>query len=100
MAGSARVTQGTAEHLPFADATFDGVLAMNVLHHVPDLTAVTDELARVLRPGRRAVFSEPGLDHLSASETQKAIREFGENDRPFDALDFLRQARQHGFSLR
>jgi SAM-dependent methyltransferase len=98
IAGSARMTRGVAERLPFADETFDGVLAMHVLHHVRDLAAVTDELARVLRPGGRAVFCEPGLDHLAAPETQKAIRELGENDRPFDVLDFLQQAKQRGFS--
>jgi SAM-dependent methyltransferase len=98
IAGSARMTRGIAERLPFADATFDGVVAMHVLHHVSDLTAVTDELARVLRPGSRAVFCEPGLDHLSSPETERAIREFGENDRPFDVLEFLQQAKLRGFS--
>jgi SAM-dependent methyltransferase len=98
IAGSARMTQGIAEHLPFADASFDGVLAMHVLHHVRDLTAVTDELARVLRPGGRAVFCEPGLDHLSWPETQRAMREHGETDRAFDVFDFLQQAKPRGFS--
>jgi hypothetical protein len=89
--------QAVAERLPFLHCSFDGVLAMNVLHHVPDVTAVVSELARVLRPGCRAVFAEPGLDHLTDCETMRAIREHGERDQAFDVLDFLEKARDGGF---
>ena len=95
--GTTRVVQSVAEGLPFRSATFDGVLGMNVLHHVPDLTAVVPELARVLKPGCRAVFVEPGLDHLTSRETQKAIREHGEDDRAFDVVRFLQESRRRGF---
>jgi SAM-dependent methyltransferase len=95
--GTVRVTQGMAEQLPFHDAAFDGVLGMNVLHHVPDLAGVIAELARVLKPGCRAVFAEPGLDHLEADETKRAIREHGEDDRAFDVLGFLKTARANRF---
>ena len=37
--------------LPFAEASFDRVLAIHVLEHLPDLPAALDELHRVLRPG-------------------------------------------------
>ncbi len=95
--GEVTVTGAVAEALPFADATFDGVLAMNVLHHVPDLPAATHELARVTRPGCRVVFCEPGLDHMHAGETQRAVMEHGETDQPFDVLAFLSAARGLGF---
>jgi SAM-dependent methyltransferase len=97
IAGEVRVAAGVAGHLPFRDESFDGVLGMNVLHHVADLSRAVTELARVLRPGRRAVFCEPGLDHLSSPETVRAVREHGENDRAFDVVEFLRVARAHGF---
>lgn len=96
--GSVRVVQGVAERMPCRTGSFDGVLAMNVMHHVPDVALALEELARVLKPGCKAVFCEPGLDHLNAPETQRAIRERGENDRPFDVLAFLRLARERGFS--
>ena len=96
--GVVTVAGALAESLPFSDATFDGVMAMNVLHHVPQLPMATAELARVLKPGCRAVFCEPGLDHMHAGETQRAVREHGETDQPFDVLTFLTAARGLGFS--
>jgi SAM-dependent methyltransferase len=95
--GTIHVVQAVAEQLPFSDSSFDGVLAMNVLHHLPDPGEVLPELARVLRPGCRAVLAEPGLDHLTDEETKRAIGEHGEADRPFDVLDFLQKARNCGF---
>ena len=95
--GRVHVTQGVAQQLPFADGSFDGIVAMNVLHHVEDLERTVLEFRRVLRPGARVVVSEPGLDHLLMPATKRAIHEFGENDRPFDVFEFLRLARQHGF---
>lgn len=47
-----------AEMLPFPDATFDALLGKQILHHL-DLHVAIPEIARVLRPGGRAVFLEP-----------------------------------------
>ena len=95
--GTVETVQGLAEYLPFAGASFDGVLGMNVLHHLSNLTIGVSELARVLKSGCRAVFAEPGLDHLDADETRRAIREHGENDQAFDVMAFLKMAKEHGF---
>lgn len=43
--------RGTAYALPFADASFDRVVAAEVLEHLPDDEVAMAELARVLRPG-------------------------------------------------
>lgn len=45
-----------ARDLPFADASFDAVLALDLLPHLPDLSAGLLELKRVARPGARIVF--------------------------------------------
>lgn len=45
-----------ARDLPFADASFDAVLALDLLPHLPDITAGLAELKRVARPGARIVF--------------------------------------------
>lgn len=61
--------------LPFADASFDGVLCMNALHHLPSYAAALREIHRVLKPGGRAVFSEPGTAHAVQPLSQFRMRE-------------------------
>ena len=51
-----------AAHLPFPAATFDVVTGHSFLYLLPDPTAAVAEVARVLRPGGRAVFLEPNAD--------------------------------------
>ncbi len=43
--------QADAEKLPFDDGTFDFVLAIGVLHHLPDPRRALKGLARLIRPG-------------------------------------------------
>jgi 2-polyprenyl-6-hydroxyphenyl methylase/3-demethylubiquinone-9 3-methyltransferase len=54
--GSFRPAQGRLERLPFADGSFDAVVAADVLEHLPDLPAAVKELARVLAPGGSFLF--------------------------------------------
>jgi len=53
------VVAGDAQRLPFEDATFDRVIASEVLEHVPDDEAALAELARVLRPGGTIAVTVP-----------------------------------------
>ena len=58
---------GDGTRLPFADASFDRIIASEVMEHVPDDMAALDELTRVLRPGGRFLcldFSKPMLPLL------------------------------------
>ena len=48
-----------ATRLPFADGSFDRVIASEVLEHIPDDTAAMRELARVLRPGGAMAVTVP-----------------------------------------
>src|SRR5437667_133920 len=46
-----RLVEGTAEALPFGDATFDALTFTYLLRYVDDPAATLRELARVVRPG-------------------------------------------------
>jgi SAM-dependent methyltransferase len=52
------VQDAPAEHLPFADASFDTVVSTLVLCTVRDPSAALAEIGRVLRPGGRLLFIE------------------------------------------
>ena len=47
----ASAVAGDATRLPFAENSFDRIIASEVLEHVPDDQGALDELRRVLRPG-------------------------------------------------
>jgi len=51
--------QGDGTRLPFADASFDKVIASEVLEHVPDDDAAYAELMRVVRPGGTVAVTVP-----------------------------------------
>ena len=65
---SATFATGHAEALPFADGTFDVVLAVTVLCLVSDARIVAREMARVLAPGGRLVIGELGRYSIWAAE--------------------------------
>lgn len=44
-------TRGTLAEFNAADASFDAVLGLNVIHLLPDREAVITEVARILKPG-------------------------------------------------
>jgi arsenite methyltransferase len=63
--------QGEAEAMPFAEASFDAALVNGIFNLCPDKPPVARELARVLRPGGRAVVAEITFtDSLPASEVK------------------------------
>jgi SAM-dependent methyltransferase len=56
----ARFEQGDASRrLPWPDATFDGLICIDAVNHLPNRPMVFAEWARVLRPGGRVVFTDP-----------------------------------------
>jgi SAM-dependent methyltransferase len=67
-----RLVLGTIEALPFPDRSFDLAIATGVLEYA-DLEAALSELARVLRPGGRAIVSLPNWWSASALVRRKAL---------------------------
>lgn len=53
---NARFVVGSAERLPFADATFDVIACNNAFHLVQDGRAAMREFRRVLQPGGRVII--------------------------------------------
>jgi ubiquinone/menaquinone biosynthesis C-methylase UbiE len=45
--------------LPFGDCRFDGLMCIDSMNHFPDRVAALAEWRRVLKPGARAVFTDP-----------------------------------------
>jgi ubiquinone/menaquinone biosynthesis C-methylase UbiE len=56
--------QADMHAMPFADASFDGCRAEQVLVHSPEPSQVVAEMLGVVRPGGRLVVTEPDLDTL------------------------------------
>lgn len=50
---------GTADRLPFADASFDVVLCLETVEHLPDARASAREMMRVLRSGGQVMITTP-----------------------------------------
>ncbi|MEH3053300.1 MAG: class I SAM-dependent methyltransferase [Patulibacter minatonensis] len=87
------VIQGSVvERLPFDDASFDGVIAKDLLEHVPDPAAVAREILRVLRPG--------GLLFASSPDAQRWVWDDYTHVRPFSRRGFRRLFVDAGFTPR
>ena len=62
------IRQGAAEHLPFADSSFDIVTVRHAPHHFADAAQAVREMARVAKPGGRVIIvdsrspEDPALD--------------------------------------
>jgi len=60
--------------LPFADETFDALICIDSMNHFPDRLAVFREWHRVLRGGRRALFTDPVVITGPVTNDELALR--------------------------
>src|SRR3989344_233018 len=58
---------GSADKLPFNDATFDGLTSESLLEHVADPKGVAAEMSRVVKPGGVIYASAPFIHPFHAS---------------------------------
>ncbi len=68
---SSRIRYAIADghRMPVADSTFGHILCFDSLHHMRDYPMVFAEFQRVLAPGGRCIFVEPGARHSPSPET-------------------------------
>lgn len=59
-----RVLSADVQHLPFAEASFDVVMANHMLFHVPDIEQAVIECRRVLKPGGIFIASTNSLHNM------------------------------------
>ncbi|HHH40621.1 MAG TPA: class I SAM-dependent methyltransferase [Chloroflexi bacterium] len=59
------LVQADGARMPFPDGHFGTVVSNSVLEHIPDVQAVLNEVARVLRPGGPFYFCVPGEHFLA-----------------------------------
>ena len=60
--------------LPFADESFDGIICIDAINHLPDRAAVLAEWKRLLRPGGRLLFTDPIVVTGSLTNAEIATR--------------------------
>jgi arsenite methyltransferase len=71
--GHVTITAGSAEQLPFVDASFDVVISNGVIDLIPDKDAVFAEMARVLRPGGRIQLADVTIQRPVSEEGKRDI---------------------------
>ena len=67
------IVEGSAEQLPFGDASFDVVISNGVIDLIPDKDAVFAEITRVLRPGGRIQLADVTIQHPVSEEGRRNI---------------------------
>jgi len=89
----------SAHALPFGDCSIDMALGMAILHHL-DISLVSKEVRRVLRPGGSAIFVEPVRDSAFLrwlrSKVPNRSSDVSPFERPLTKADLEEFA--HGFS--
>lgn len=88
---------GDIEALPFMDNTFDGIICLATLHHVPDIQEALGELHRVLKSSGSVVLVEPGEGHSQAPGSKVAMERFNILEQDILIDDMYKKAQRAGF---
>ena len=97
------VTVGVGEHLPYANASFDGVLMVCTICFVQDVAKVLSECARVLAPGGHLLIGFVPLDSVWGqyhSSRGKAGHTYYAGATFFLENDLVQLAKQAGLSVK
>lgn len=83
---------------PLDDASVDRIACYDALHHVPNKRTVLREMFRVLRPGGRACFVEPGPGHAVSDVAVHDTEQWGVLEDEIDATILCSMADEIGFN--
>ncbi|MCD0420825.1 methyltransferase domain-containing protein [Rubrivivax sp. JA1024] len=95
--GTLRFLAYDGHTLPLPDASLDRIVCFDAFHHVRDQAATIREFARVLRPGGRAAFIEPGPEHSKTPQSQAEMARFKVIENDVSMLEITRHALAAGF---
>ena len=98
--------QADVQDLPFDDCTFDRIICIHVLEHVPDDRQGLREMYRVLKPGGRAILQHPEsheiaqtLEDPNITSEEDRLRVYGHEDhRRLYGADIIDRIREAGFT--
>ncbi|MEU1345290.1 methyltransferase domain-containing protein [Streptomyces sp. NPDC005827] len=102
LADRAEFRHADAMKLPFEDGTFDAVMALESIIHMPDREQVLTEVARVLRPGGRLVLTDVFERAPKQAVPHPSIQKFCRNFMVTlaDADDYVAMLHRAGLRLR
>ena len=93
-AGGGHALQGQVTALPFANASFDAVCALDIIEHVVDDDGALAELARVARPGAALLLSAP-----LHPDSWTPFDDFVGHYRRYEPEALMAKLRTHGLTL-
>jgi len=86
------------ERLPAEDESVDRIVCYDSFHHVADQAAMLREFYRVLTPGGRIAFHEPGPTHSQTPVAQYEMRHHDVIENDIVIEDIWRTAQELGFT--
>jgi SAM-dependent methyltransferase len=90
--GVGEVIEGSVVEMPFADASFDLAVCLDVIEHIPDDVGALRELRRVVAPGGTLVVTVPAYQWLWSGHD-----EINQHQRRYNRSGLLRAARAAGW---
>lgn len=94
--------------LPYADGTFDAIICVHILEHIPNDSAAMAELRRILRPGGIALLQVPldpnrqtTYEDWSITDPAERRLHFGQEDHVrWYGMDYYDRLRAAGFRVK
>jgi SAM-dependent methyltransferase len=81
-----------------SDGSVDRIFCLDALHHVPSQADILREMARVLKDGGIAGFSEPGPTHSLHPDSQFAMRNYTVIENDITLSEIFQNGKRFGFT--